>query len=217
MRDGHASPLDPAIEEVVDYEARQVMREITDGVVQISDLRQWGRMGALEARERFDPRYGVHFKDFARHRIRGSMFDGLRGMGMLSRRTYERLRRAAIDEELVGDPTPEPAGGPTREQDAQIAFQAILELATSRLAAVACDPVTTPEEGYVRQDTIHKIRQAIDILSDDERRIVRAVYDLDDKGDSGAQLADRSGVSRSAISRRHRKILHRLRRLLKIK
>lgn len=196
-------------------EAKLLIGRVTTGVVQLGDLQQWGRMGALEARRRFDPRTGVHFKDFARHRIRGSMFDGLRTMGLLSRRTYKRLQQEAIDEGLVGEPTPDPEGGPTRESDARVAFQAILELATSRLAAMG-ETQESPEADYEERDAIHKVRRALEMLSDDERRVVRAVYDLNDSGDSGARMAKRTGMSRSSISRRHRVVLDRLRRLLRV-
>lgn len=209
------APLDAAIEEMVQLEARQMLRRVTTGVVQLADLQQWGRMGALEARRRFDPREGVHFKGFARHRIRGSMYDGLRTMGVLSRRTYARLRQQAIDESLVGEPVADPPGGPTRESDARVAFQAILELATSRIAAMG-EAQESHESDYAERDAIHKVRDAISKLSDEEQRVVRAVYDLSESGDSGAQLADRTGVSRSFISRRHLAVLERLRRLLRV-
>lgn len=216
MADRGQAPLDPAIEEVVECEARRTMAQVTEGVIQLDDLCQLGRMGALDARQRFDPRHGVHFKDFARHRIRGSMFDGLRSMGLLSRRIYARLRQDAIDEQLVGEPVPDPPGGPTRESDARIAFQAILELATARIVALEEPPPESQEDALVERDTIHKVRQAVQQLSEAEQRVVRAIYDLDETGDSGAQMADRAGVSRSSISRKHRAILERLRRLLKV-
>lgn len=172
-------------------------------------------MGALEARERFDPRHGVHFKLFARLRVRGAIFDGLRSWGILSRRTYERLRQQVVDEEILGDPQPDPPGGPTRENDAKVLFDAILDLATARLIDMEAVQHSA-EVDYEREDAIYKVRRALQALPEEERRAVRAVYDFAERGDSGARAAARFGVSRSQISRRHRKALNKLRRMMQL-
>ncbi|MGK0360790.1 MAG: RNA polymerase sigma factor for flagellar operon FliA [Bradymonadia bacterium] len=209
-----AAPLEASIELLVQYEAKDVAKRVR-GSVPFDDLVQWGRLGALEARTRYDPRRGVHFKAFARHRVRGAIFDGLRIMGLLSRRTYDRLRREAIDEDVLGEPTPMPEGGPTREQDAKVAYQAILELATSRLADMASQP-DSPEVAYANEDAIYKLRRAMQSLDAEERRAITAIYDFNETGDSGAQMAQRQGTSRSRISRVHRRALKRLRRVLQV-
>lgn len=208
-----STPLDAAIEELIAIEASVVARQLRSGAVAFDDLLQWGRLGALEARERFDPRQGVHFKVFAKLRVRGAIFDGLRTMGLLSRRTYARLRQQVVDEQILGDPQPEPTGGPTREDDARVVFDAILDMATSRLVAMEAEQPDV-ESAYAREDAIYKVRKAMKALPDDERRAVRAVYDFSDRGDSGARAAARAGVSRSQISRRHRKALQKLRRMM---
>lgn len=208
------APLEASIELLVQYEAKDVAR-LVRGAVPFDDLVQFGRLGALEARTRFDPRRGVHFKDFARHRVRGAIFDGLRTMGLLSRRTYHRLRREALDEEVLGDPVPPPEGGPTRAQDAKVAFQAILDLATSRLVDLAAQP-ETPEEAYTHEDAIYKVRRALKTLNEEERRAIAAIYDFAETGDSGAEMARRQGTSRSRVSRLHRSALKRLRQVMQV-
>ena len=208
------APLEASIELLVQYEAKAIVK-LVRGAVPFDDLVQWGRLGALEARSRFDPRRGVHFKHFARHRVRGAIFDGLRTMGLLSRRTYHRLREEALNEEVLGEPPPAPEGGPTRTHDAKIAFQAILDLATSRLVDMAAQP-DTPEEAYANEDAIYKVRRAMESLNAEERRALAAIYDFNETGDTGAQMARRQGTSRSRVSRVHRRALERLRLVLQV-
>lgn len=45
-----------------------------------SDLVQNATMGLIEAVERYDPDFGVEFRSYARHRVRGSVFNGLKHM-----------------------------------------------------------------------------------------------------------------------------------------
>lgn len=53
---------------------------------EIDELVQWGVVGLLEARERFDPSRGKPFSAFATRRIRGAMIDSLRRDGNQARR-----------------------------------------------------------------------------------------------------------------------------------
>ncbi|HYW76225.1 MAG TPA: sigma-70 family RNA polymerase sigma factor [Gammaproteobacteria bacterium] len=52
----------------------------------VDELIQWGVLGLLEARERFDPSRGKAFGAFAERRIRGAMLDSLRRDGNQARR-----------------------------------------------------------------------------------------------------------------------------------
>lgn len=52
----------------------------------VDDLIQWGVLGLLEVRERFDPSRGATFEAFAARRVRGAMIDSLRRDGNQSRR-----------------------------------------------------------------------------------------------------------------------------------
>jgi RNA polymerase sigma factor for flagellar operon FliA len=210
-----STPLDAAVEELIGHEARAIHAQLRTGAIAFDDLQQMGRLGALEARQRYDPRQGVHFKLYARLRVRGAMFDGLRTMGLLTRREYAHLRQRAIDEQVLGDPQPDPAGGPTRENDAKIMFDAILDLATARIAAME-EVQESAEVEYEQHDVIYRVRRAVQALPESERRAIRAIYDFAEKGDSGAKAAARFGVSRSQISRRHQKALEKLRRMLQL-
>src|SRR5437867_6469457 len=60
--------------------------------IEFDDLVAYGMQGLLEAAERYDGRHGTSFTTFAYYRVRGAMFDGLRGMGWLPRSEYARMR-----------------------------------------------------------------------------------------------------------------------------
>lgn len=53
---------------------------------EVEELVQWGIVGLLEARERFDPSRGTPFAAFAERRVRGAMLDSLRRDGNQARR-----------------------------------------------------------------------------------------------------------------------------------
>ncbi|MCB9549443.1 MAG: sigma-70 family RNA polymerase sigma factor [Myxococcales bacterium] len=207
--------LPPSLARIVRTEARAAHAILPAGVVSQEELEQFGHVGLLEARERFDPSRGVAFGAFARFRVRGAIYDGLRQIGALTRRSYERLRRAVIAHDAVGEPAPVPAEGPDPGQDAQVVYASIVRLAMARIAdETLADAPADPEEAACDSETHARVRAAFQQLDDESQIVLRAVLDLGEEGDSGAALARRRGVSRSAVSRVHREALFRLKRLL---
>ncbi len=63
---------------------------------ELDELIQWGVLGMLEARERFQPDKGQTLKTFAAKRVRGAMLDGLRREGTHQRHLGE------VRQELAG-------------------------------------------------------------------------------------------------------------------
>lgn len=130
------------------------------------------------------------------------------------------LRDAAIAHEVIGPPTAHTAGeaGLTRAQEADLAWRAIARLATAYLvdfsATPTPDPSPSPERLAVRKADLDRLRAALAKASEEDRALLAAMYDFDDTGDSGASLAERLGISRSQVSRRHLRALDRLRRLM---
>ncbi|MCA9543039.1 MAG: sigma-70 family RNA polymerase sigma factor [Myxococcales bacterium] len=180
------------------------------------DLEGYGRLGLLEARARFDPRHGVTFERFARYRVRGAVFDGLRQTGFLRRTEYAQLRAEAQAHDLLGEPVGDGPDGPSPAEDAKAVFGAITALATMYLTegALLEEPPPDPCEAAEARADRANLRAQIRHLTDEEQVVLRAFYDLDDTGDSGAALARRMGLSRSQLARRHRRVLSRLRRLM---
>lgn len=71
--------------------ARQVKKTVSPRI-DLDDLIQYGMTGLLEAAERFDETQGVSFTTFSYYRIKGAIYDGLRGMGWVSRTEYQKIR-----------------------------------------------------------------------------------------------------------------------------
>ena len=59
------------------------VRKQFNAQLELEELVAYGQIGLLEAAERFDPKVGANFLTFAHYRIKGSIFDGLRKMGVL--------------------------------------------------------------------------------------------------------------------------------------
>ncbi len=211
-----APALDASLLSLVDREARALSRLIPRGAVPLDDLIGYGRLGLVEAQRRFVAQHGVPFELFARYRIRGAIFDGLRETGFTGRRTYARLRREALAHEALGEPIGEPPGGATPANDAQRLFGAITELATLYLVDAALSPAEAvdPSEAAERRLDGQRVVAALGMLTEAEREVLMAAFDLDDTGDSAASLARRLGISRSAVARRQRKALTRMRSLM---
>jgi RNA polymerase sigma factor for flagellar operon FliA len=80
-------------------------RPIARGV-ELEDLIAYGREGLVDAASRFDSARGIPFGAFARHRIRGTILDGIRTQYWFGRRAHHHLR---ID--IAGEAA-EPANDP---------------------------------------------------------------------------------------------------------
>lgn len=71
--------------------ARQVKKTVSHRI-DLDDLVSYGMLGLLESAKRFDPQQGVNFTTFSYYRVRGAIYDGLRGMGWLKRNEYQKIR-----------------------------------------------------------------------------------------------------------------------------
>jgi RNA polymerase sigma factor for flagellar operon FliA len=205
----------PELLDLVRAEARRIARRIPAGGPTFDDLVGFGHLGLVEATNQYDPTHGVHFETFARHRIRGAIFDGLRSQGLFSRRAYEDLRRHAIAHEVLEEPGRD--APPSRADDAAAVTSAVAQLAMAFLTEatlVGVEPAEDAETRIADDETREELRAALHRLPPEDRELIEAVYDFREVGDSGAALARRQGVTRSYISRRHRQILERLRRVL---
>lgn len=85
--------------------------------VDLEELAAFGRVGLVQAARRFDPTRAASFATFARYRIRGEMFDGIRKMAWLPPRARRWLDvQEGVDwvaQDAAGDdrrgPAPRPA------------------------------------------------------------------------------------------------------------
>lgn len=212
--------------------------------VPYEDLVEYGMIGLLEAADRYDPAHGANFMTFAYYRIRGAIYDGLRGMGWMSRADYararfeERANHYLADVALRAGPpglAPDPAERGRRttggEQAEPIAGASPLETAVQGLAtavhglaAVYITSLDGVQAAALRDD---KTPLAEDSLAlEQARSLVRAtIRKLGDqerqllelyyyKNLSLQEVGDKLGLSKSWTSRLHARVIEKLHRML---
>ena len=189
--------------------------------VDFEELSGYGFIGLLEAADRYDPRRKISFVTFSYYRIKGAVFDGLRQMGILSRKPNEAwIRREAVLNDLVqtaGDDETE-SGHLSVEDEIQIVRKYIDSLIPAYLLSLSeestpdiADLRDLPSETVEFQQIAELLYQTISELPEAEKEVIISVYF---KNLMLTEVADLMGVNRSWISRLHVKALTRLRQRL---
>jgi RNA polymerase sigma factor for flagellar operon FliA len=208
--------------ELVDIVAKQVARSM-GAIVELDDLRSFGREGLLEAARKFDPERGVPFRAYANFRVRGAIIDGVRSLAQLPRRAYERLNGLSaalkVSEGEADDVFTAP-GSTTRAQ-ADVALGDHLAAMATAIAVgliattgvgesgekVQVSAADNPEDAVGRAELLVAIKSAIDELPEEEAVLVRRHY-LD--GERFDHVAQSLGLSKSWASRLHTRAMQRL-------
>jgi RNA polymerase sigma factor for flagellar operon FliA len=181
--------------------------------IEFDDLVAYGTQGLIEAAERYDPAHGTAFTTFSYYRIRGAIFDGLRGMGWLPRGEYARIRFEERSNAYLQNLTDRDAGTATAdreelslEDDVRSIAEALGGVAAIFVMALDALP-TEPADGAPRAEQLveeeqqrHVVREALAALPEKERRLLELYY-FEDKSllDAGQAL----GLSKSWASRLH--------------
>jgi len=203
--------------------AAKAKKSLAQGI-EFDDLVEYGIIGLLEASERFDPERGANFMTFAYYRIRGAIYDGLRGMGWMSRSEYARARfeeraneylaEAALAEESGAEAPANPFENAVADLASAVQGLAAVYL-TSLDSAESAEPADTetplPDEQLGLQEARQLVRKAIEGLGDQERQLMTLYYyenkDL-------AQVGEVLGLSKSWTCRLHARTVDKLQRIL---
>lgn len=192
--------------------------------VEFQEAVSYGMIGLLEAADRFDPRRRVSFVTFSYYRIRGSVFDGLREMGILTRTPNDNwVRRESALNDLVqtsiDDETERPGGsvddeirGLAKYVDSLVPAY-LLSLSAENAPDIADERELSGVEIEFRE-LIDLVREAVSGLPEKERDILEALYF---KHMTTTDLAAKMGVNKSWISRLHSKAIQRVRQRLSMK
>jgi RNA polymerase sigma factor for flagellar operon FliA len=196
--------------------------------IEFDDLVAYGMQGLLEAAERYDGRHGTSFTTFAYYRVRGAMFDGLRGMGWLPRSEYARLRfeeRAAsylqnlADREAGAVAAGDALATVTLEEEMRgiaealggVAAIFVTTLDARREEAESGSIVPAPQQHVEKSERNHAILAALKSLPDKERRLLELYY-YEDR--SLAEAGQVLGLSKSWSSRLHARAITLLKQAL---
>ncbi|HSE42857.1 MAG TPA: sigma-70 family RNA polymerase sigma factor [Acidobacteriota bacterium] len=185
--------------------------------LEFDDLMSSGRLGLLEAAERFDYKLGVSFKTFAYYRIRGAMYDGLRKMEVITRRKDPRIKFEEAANQLIGSEVTRgstEARKPTVKDDIEEVRGLISSLVPIYfLATDALDQIQHPEKSSNIEEqaslTQEKevLKEALGKLSKNERTLIELYYYQDLTLE---EAATKLGLSKSWASRLHARALSKL-------
>lgn len=191
--------------------------------IDYDDLVEYGVIGLLEAAERFDPSVGANFMTFAYYRIRGAIYDGLRGMGWMSRTEYAKARfEERANEYLAEVAYAEESGQEIPENP----FEQAVETLTTVVQGLASVYLTSldsaeaiqiednkmlPEEALGLEQARALVRKTIAKLSDQERQLLEMYYYRDM---SLQEVGEQLGLSKSWTSRLHSRVIDKLHRML---
>ncbi|MHB8376303.1 MAG: sigma-70 family RNA polymerase sigma factor [Dehalococcoidia bacterium] len=203
------------------------------GILQYEDMVSCGVQGLIEAYHSFDPDKGAKFSTYALPRIRGSILDSIRATHPLPRSLqkfgsdlekataalHAKLERAPTRNELAAQMgiAPEDFLHSLRTSNLKvISLDSLAETAasgnTEKLWEMAdedpnIDPDSVAEETMVRV----KLAEAVELLPDRERVIVRLYYM---KSQSLKSIGQALGISESRASQLRHRAIRRLRTVL---
>jgi RNA polymerase sigma factor for flagellar operon FliA len=181
--------------------------------IEFDDLVAYGTQGLIEAAERYDPAHGTAFTTFSYYRIRGAIFDGLRGMGWVPRGEYARMRFEERSNAYLQNLNDRDTGTAAADRedlsldddvraiaDALGGVAAIFVMALDALAEEPADGAPRPEQLVEEEQQRRVVREALASLPEKERKLLELYY-FEDKSllDAGTAL----GLSKSWASRLH--------------
>lgn len=181
---------------------RSVYRRVARFSLDRDDFVQNAELGLLEALERFDPGRGVDFRAYARSRVRGAVFNGVRNMLRHGGRPDDADRHAerlADFHEADADPL-----------DAVI--EAVVGLGIGFLLEHAAEHERCGYTYARREQTSARLMAAVGRLPPRMRHIVTAHY-FDHV--PFTVLADQLQLTRGRVSQLHREALSRMRDALR--
>lgn len=150
--------------------ARDIYLRIRPRDIEWGEFAQNATLGLIEATDRYDPDRGVEFRAFARHRVRGAVFNGLR---QLWDQTKATAHNAVLDRAESLD------GSDSDPLEAFVAWTVGVGIGhLLDVASQAEGPLHAPGPyATVERDQISELlRQTIELLPDKERMVLTLHY-----------------------------------------
>ena len=191
--------------------------------IEFDDLLAYGMAGLLEAAERYDPKFGANFMTFSYYRIRGAIYDGLRGMGWVNRSEYQKIRfeerATAYLENVANRQLGSTADHKSVEDNIEELAEQVSQLVTIYVTSLEGlehleveDTSKAPIDAKLHdvQMKAH-VREALERLPEAERTLLTLYYF---KEMSLQEVGNQLGLSKSWTSRRHAQAIEKLARIL---
>ncbi len=222
-RDGDAVRLVPMVKRIA-----MKMRAHLPAHIELDELVGAGVLGLLDAVRKFDPRKHVKMENYARHRIRGAILDGLRVLDSASRdmrkkdkraeRAYRKLEaefgRAATDEEIAHSLGLSLGKWYVAVRELQAVGVDWLRPMTFTATKQPVEEMPAPEnqenqfELCYRREQRELLRQGLALLAERDRTLIVLYYA---QGLTMKQIGVRLNIDESRVSQLHSAALARLR------
>ncbi|MEM7678954.1 MAG: sigma-70 family RNA polymerase sigma factor, partial [Myxococcota bacterium] len=193
--------------------------------IEFDDLVSYGMLGLFEAADRFDAKYGANFMTFAYYRIRGAIYDGLRGMGWVSRTEYQRYRFEQHANAFLNNVHEQNISIPTaikRTDDDEVGelanvVEGLVTIYVTALDAmegfqIKDDRGPAIDESLEIQQARELVSKALEKLGGQERQLLDLYYYREL---SLEEVGKHLGLSKSWTSRLHTRAVQKMGRLLK--
>ncbi len=212
-----SAPGAELVERHLDYAsalARQIHAKLP-AHVDFAELEQYARLGLVEAANKFDPARGAQFTTFAYYRIRGAVFDGLRRMTGVPHSVFARAASQALSDEALSEVLEGAEACHDEELMATLFESAVAQAGFVQLltdlgeeGGFELPDARESDDEVEREDALSRLRELLAELEPQERELVDWLYA---QSLSMSECGARLGLDKAQISRRHARILGRLR------
>ncbi|TPV96291.1 MAG: sigma-70 family RNA polymerase sigma factor [Myxococcales bacterium FL481] len=181
--------------------------------VPVDDFRSAGHEGLVQAAMRYDPACGVTFESYCHSRVKGAMLDQARRQTPGARRLSRAQRAFEAHVALHPDPSESQIGVRANlVERVERARHWIRQLSAATVIGHALEDTVAdtrddPESGAIDRQLAARVRREVAALEANDRALIEAIY-VD--GQAMSDVAERLGVNRSTVSRRHRRIVDQL-------
>jgi len=191
--------------------------------IEFDDLVSYGMAGLLEASDRYDPKYGANFMTFSYYRVRGAIYDGLRGMGWVSRSEYQKIRFEERATAYLDNMANRQLGAPTVHKDVEDNIEELADQVSQLVTIFVTslegledlqveDKNAKPvDERFMDVEMKGHVREALSRLPEAERTLLTLYYF---KEMSLQEVGNHLGLSKSWTSRRHAQAIEKLSRIM---
>ncbi len=191
--------------------------------IEFDDLISYGMAGLLEAADRYDPKFGANFMTFSYYRVRGAIYDGLRGMGWVNRTEYQKIRfEERATQYLENHANRQSVGGGdhnSAEANLEQLADQVSQLVTIYVTSLeGLEDIQIEDKGqqpldarFADLEMKDHVRDALMRLPDAERKLITLYYF---KEMSLQEVGNELGLSKSWTSRRHAQAIEKLSRIL---
>ncbi|WP_293446486.1 sigma-70 family RNA polymerase sigma factor [Persephonella sp.] len=185
--------------------ASKIYYRLPKGDIEFDDLVNVGVIGLMKAIEKYDSDK-AKFSTYAYIKIRGEILDYLRSLDIVPRTVRDKIKKEP--------PLEEGKSVPLSNTAVMVSIEKALSSDESlKIVDTLVSKRETPEEEVIKEDQKEKLLQAIDLLSEKEKKVLQMLY-FEEK--DLKSVADEINVSVSRVSQIKSEAIKKLKSILVI-